>query len=142
MKSSGSRLAPRLVLDSSAYSHLRGDDERVIEHLAAAEVILVPAIVVGELEAAFAAGTRSRENLQRLDEFLAEVGVEVVPMDREVARRYGQVFASLRRAGTPISVNDIWIAATALATGAHLLTFDADFRRVAGLDCSVLKPRP
>ena len=140
MTTSGSRLASRVVVDSSAYTHLSGDDARVRAHLAAADVILVPVTVVGELEAGFAAGTRTRANLQKLEEFLAEEGVEVVPIDRDVARRYGQVFAQLRRAGTPISFNDMWIAATTMAIGGHLLTFDRDFSRVAALDCTVLKP--
>jgi tRNA(fMet)-specific endonuclease VapC len=49
------------------------------------------------------------------------------------------VYAALRRAGTPIPVNDMWIAATALDQGACLLTFDQDFQRVAGLDHVLLE---
>jgi predicted nucleic acid-binding protein len=49
------------------------------------------------------------------------------------------VFAALRRAGTPIPVNDIWIAATTIDQGACLLTFDSDFERVAHLDCILLE---
>jgi hypothetical protein len=48
-----------------------------------------------------------------------------------VARRYGRLFADLRRAGTPIPINDIWIAATTLDCGGHLLTFDGDFKVIA-----------
>jgi tRNA(fMet)-specific endonuclease VapC len=55
-----------------------------------------------------------------------------------VAIRYGRFFADLRRAGTPIPTNDLWIAATALDSGAHLLTFDGDFERIAALDCTIL----
>ena len=55
-----------------------------------------------------------------------------------IARRYGQVFARLRRSGRPIPVNDIWIAASVLDSGGHLLTFDQDFRHIASLDCTIL----
>jgi len=57
-----------------------------------------------------------------------------------VARRYGALFASLRRAGTPIPTNDIWIAAAALQVGARVVTFDTDFGRIPGLDAHVLAP--
>lgn len=136
---SGSSLPRKVVLDTSAYSHLRGGDERVIDHLAAAESIIVPAIVVGELEAAFRGGNRARENLQVLGEFLSEPGVRVASVDEEVASRYGVLFAQLRAAGTPIPTNDVWIAACASVTGGHLLTFDTDFGRIRGISATVLK---
>lgn len=135
---SGSSLPRKLVLDTSAYSHLRIGDERVIDHLAAAESIIVPVTVLGELEAAFRGGSRVRENLQVLGEFLSEPGVHVFPIDREVAARYGALFAQLRAAGTPIPTNDVWIAACAAVAGGHLLTFDSDFGRVPGLSATVL----
>ena len=39
----------------------------------------------------------------------------------------------LRRQGTPIPTNDLWIAATALETGARLISYDARFQHVPGL---------
>ncbi|MBK8998007.1 MAG: PIN domain-containing protein [Myxococcales bacterium] len=62
----------------------------------------------------------------------------VVAADERVALTYGRLFAELRAAGTPIPINDVWIAASALVAAAHLLTFDGDFARVPGLSCSVL----
>jgi predicted nucleic acid-binding protein len=50
-----------------------------------------------------------------------------------------RLFAALRRAGTPIPVNDIWIAATALDQGGCLPTFDSGFRQVAHLDSILLE---
>jgi tRNA(fMet)-specific endonuclease VapC len=111
-----------------------------MDRVAAAEVVYIPAIVLGELEAGFRLGRRAEENRVTLSEFLAEPFVAVLPVSRRVARRYGQVFAQLRRAGTPIPVNDIWIAACTLERAAHLLTFDHDFERVENLDCTVLTP--
>ncbi len=40
---------------------------------------------------------------------------------------YAQIDVILRRAGRPVQQNDMWIAATAAASGAHLLTTDRDF---------------
>jgi predicted nucleic acid-binding protein len=126
------------VLDTSAYSHFRAGDTRVLDALARAEVVIVPTTVLGELFGAFELGSRARENHVALAEFLEEPFVAVHPTSPSVARQYGRVYAALRRAGTPIPVNDMWIAAAALDAGACVLTFDKDFGRVNGLDCQVL----
>jgi tRNA(fMet)-specific endonuclease VapC len=137
---SGAEGAGRLVLDTSAYSRFRAGDERVLDLIGAAEMVALPTIVLGELEAAFTLGRRERENRSMLAEFLAESFVSVLPVTAAVARRYGRLFAELRRAGTPIAINDVWIAATALDCGGHLLTFDGDFGRIVSLDCTILAP--
>jgi tRNA(fMet)-specific endonuclease VapC len=137
---SGAEAVGQLVLDTSAYSHFRAGDGRVLDLIVAAESVALPAVVLGELEAAFMLGRRERENRSLLAEFLAESFVSTLPVTPPVARRYGRLFAELRRAGTPIPINDIWIAATALDCGGHLVTFDGDFRRIASFDCTILAP--
>jgi predicted nucleic acid-binding protein len=127
-----------VVLDTSAYSHFRNNHHDVVEVLARAEQVYMPAIVVGELEAAFRIGRRTADNRARLDEFLDEDFVHIVPVGREIASRYGEVFAKLRAAGTPIPINDVWIAATALHVAARLITFDRDFARISDLDATVM----
>ncbi len=128
----------RLALDTSAYSKFRSGDTRVRDLIAEAESVMVPTPVLGELHGAFELGSRARENRVTLSDFLAEPFVHVIPVSDTVARHYGRVFAALRRAGTPIPANDIWIAACAIDQGACLLTFDHDFDHVAGLDRLVL----
>lgn len=139
MKTSGTEPIRRLVLDSSAYSQMRAGHSTVLDLIAASEVTMIPAIVLGELQGGFEVGSRARENRVTLEEFLAEPFVSVLPVTPETARRYGQVYAHLRRAGTPIPTNDIWIAATTLDCGGHLLSFDQHFQRIPFLPCSVLK---
>lgn len=130
--------ASRIVLDTSTYSRARRGTESAIEAIVRAETVIVPTIVLGELEAGFRLGSRYRENRRALDEFLSEPFVVVRDADADAAIRYGETFAALRRAGTPIPVNDIWIGAITLATGAHLVTFDADFAAIAGLPHTLL----
>lgn len=139
MTSSGAE-APirRLVLDTSAYSWMRSGHGRVLDLVASAELVTLPVPVLGELEAGFELGSRARENRVTLAEFLAEPFVAVRAATPDVARRYGEVFAQLRLAGTPIPVNDIWIAATTLDCGGHLLTFDGHFEAVPALTVTVL----
>ena len=138
MATFGAERVSRLVLDTSAYSHFRRGHARALDALACAERVLIPVTVLGELEAAFALGGRARENRRGLDDFLAEPFVDLIETTASVARHYGRVFASLKRAGTPLPVNDIWIAAATLDCGGTLLTFDRDFERIGGLDRLVL----
>lgn len=126
-------LSRRVILDTSAYSHFRAGHPALHERLDAAKEIIVPTVVLGELHAGFRGGSRFLDNEAMLERFLEERFVTVVDVDRGVSTRYGEVFSQLKRAGTPIPTNDIWIAAVALETGAHLLSFDDDFEHVAGL---------
>ena len=98
-----------------------------------ADEILVPATVFGELVFGFLNGAKFRRNEDALDRFLQEDGVVLQPVTRDIAERYGYVKASLKRKGTPIPENDIWIAATALETGSRLVSYDTDFDRVDGI---------
>ena len=133
-------MTTRLVLDTSAYAQLRRGNAEALDLIADAEVVIVPTIVLGELEAGFRAGSRYRENSLVLAEFLDEPFVAVAPVTPSVSRQYGLIFADLRSAGTPLPANDLWIAATTRDEAAHLLTFDRDFERIAGLEATVLTP--
>jgi tRNA(fMet)-specific endonuclease VapC len=128
----------RLVLDTSAYSWMRGGHEVVLDLVAAAEIVILPVTVLGELEAGFELGDRQRENRATLADFVAEPFVAIHSPSPDTACRYGEIFARLRRAGTPVPVNDIWIAAICLDCGGHLLTFDRHFERIPSLPATVL----
>lgn len=141
MSDSGGDVFDRLVLDTSAYSHFRAGHPQVLDLLAAAATVVIPATVLGELEAAFQLGRRARENRLTLAEFLSEPFVTVWPTTAAVAGHYGRVFAELKRAGTPVPVNDVWIAAACLDCVGRLVTFDSDFERISGLDVTRLEPR-
>ncbi|MBI2378582.1 MAG: type II toxin-antitoxin system VapC family toxin [Deltaproteobacteria bacterium] len=142
MRSSGGSWPRRIALDTSAYSHLRGGDERVVDLVEHAAQVLLPVTVLGELDAAFRSGSRRKDNDARLRELLEAPFVLVLEVTADVARRYGQVFARLRSNGTPVATNDVWIAATVIDAGAHLVTFDRDFQKIDGLDLTVLSSRP
>jgi tRNA(fMet)-specific endonuclease VapC len=130
----------RLVLDTSAYSWMRNGHCEVLDLVAGAELVILPVPVLGELEAGFELGGRQRENRATLAEFLAEPFVSVRPATQDTARRYGEIFGQLRRAGTPIPVNDIWIAAVTQDCAGRLLTFDHHFQSIPTLATTVLDP--
>jgi predicted nucleic acid-binding protein len=97
-------------------------------------------VVLGELRAGFLKGNRLTENLSELDQFLASPRVAVVMVDEETAERYAVIFESLRRAGTPIPTNDIWIAASAMQSGSILLTTDPHFHEVTQVVAEISEP--
>lgn len=121
----------RYCLDTSAYSHFQRGDARVVGLLDRAEWIGVPAIVLGELRAGFQLGRHRDRNEELLGELLANPVVEELRVDGEVSRHYADIVVELRRAGTPIPTNDIWIAATAARAGAIVLSYDGHFDAVA-----------
>jgi tRNA(fMet)-specific endonuclease VapC len=72
-------------------------------------------------------------NVARLDQFVETFDVEWLEVTPAVAQRYAQVHDQLRRHGTPIPTNDLWIAACCLAADATSLTSDPHFQRVEDL---------
>jgi predicted nucleic acid-binding protein len=91
------------------------------------------AVVVGELLYGFQHGSRRDHNRRQLRDFLGEAYVDFVPVTMDTCERFAVVAAQLRRSGTPIPSNDIWVAAHALETGAHILSYDSHFADVAGI---------
>jgi predicted nucleic acid-binding protein len=128
----------RLCLDTSAYSRFKRGDRDAVAFIDQAEWIGVPAVVLGELWTGFLIGGQRRRNEAELAAFLANPVVEEVSVDGAVARLYADIVVELRRAGTPIPTNDIWVAATAARAGATVLTSDAHFDAVKRVGSIVL----
>jgi tRNA(fMet)-specific endonuclease VapC len=123
----------RVCIDTNAYSMLLRNRLALQRCLEETELVHVPAIVLGELHAGFCLGSRYEQNVERLQAFLETPGVQVVPVDDAIAQRYGYLVRDLRRQGTPIPTNDLWIAASAMETGSRLVSYDAHFEHVPGL---------
>jgi tRNA(fMet)-specific endonuclease VapC len=122
-----------ICLDTNAYKKLKEGDKKVQEILENADLIFVPTIVLGELYAGFHAGSKCDKNIRELYDFLKVPGVEIITIQDTIPEQYGLVFRDLKRQGTPIPSNDMWIAAICMHTGSHLLTFDRHFSNVPGL---------
>lgn len=124
-----------VLLDTNAYSAFMQGAVEVVDVVAHADRLYLNSIVMGELLAGFAAGTRGPKNRAELAQFLDSPRVEVLPVTMQTADSYALVYAGLRRKGQPIPTNDLWIAASALEQGAALLTLDAHFLQIDGLRC-------
>ena len=123
----------RILLDTNAYTAFLTGDKRVLNALTEAETAFLSAIVIGELYAGFCGGTRLKENKALLARFLQKSNVRVLDVTAETGEVFGQIKNELKKAGTPIPLNDVWLAAQAMETGSVIFTFDAHFDQVSGL---------
>jgi tRNA(fMet)-specific endonuclease VapC len=60
-------------------------------------------------------------------------GLEVIPIEAEMAPTFASLRGSLRARGQMIGDHDIWIAATALEYGLTILSRNKHFDRIPGL---------
>ncbi len=104
----------RIALDTNRYVDLCKGVEATVALLEEAEAVLLPFVVVGELRAGFAHGRRGAENERTLRRFLMKDGVRVVYADDQTTHHYAAVYRQLRKQGTPIPTNDMWLAALVL----------------------------
>lgn len=120
-----------VLLDTNVLIHLaRGGSaaERLESRLGLLSRQITPwisVVTVGEM-LAFAErnGTRRVEGLKQLISDLVVIDIR----SDAVLNAYARVDTHMKRAGTRMNEqNDVWIAATAAATGAVLLTTDRDF---------------
>lgn len=95
------------------------------------DTVFVPVHVLGELRYGMLNSRDSGRNLQRLDEFTARI--HVLPATAETTVCYAEVRLRLKKAGTPIPENDIWIAAICRQYELELATSDRHFDGVDGL---------
>ena len=117
----------RILLDTSAYSHLMRGNRNITALLNQADEVFLCAIVVGELLAGFKNGSKEQQNKAVLQDFLSVINVGVLSIDDDTAKRYSVVFDYLKKGGNSIPINDIWIAASAMQHGLVLVTSDQHF---------------
>jgi tRNA(fMet)-specific endonuclease VapC len=123
----------RLALDTNAYTNLARGDPQLAALVSNAAEVQVPFIVLAELRAGFAVGTKTAANERQLALFLGKPNVKVVFADEATIQHYVEVYRQLRGLGRMIPTNDLWIAALSVQHGAVLATGDAHFDVVPGL---------
>lgn len=120
-----------MILDTNAVSALFAGDpglERVLTGESRHHLALV---VVGEYRYGL---LRSRHG-RLLNELLTTLVREsiLLAVDLETTAVYAEVRDGLRRQGTPIPENDVWIAALARQHGLAVVSRDEHFDRVRGI---------
>jgi len=117
----------RLALDANRYTDLCRGDSFAIHTIEHADEVWLPVIVVGELRAGFAVGNQGARNEAVLRRFLLKSGVRVLFADEQTTHHYAAVYQQLRKQGTPIPTNDMWIASLVLQHSLVLFARDAHF---------------
>ena len=128
----------KILIDTSAYVGFKLNKPELVDIIINAESILISPIVLGELLFGFRNGTRFEENMDDLNKFITHEVVDQVQIGRTTSDRYSRIAAQLKRHGSPIPTNDIWIAAQTMEHGAELISSDLHFEKVSGLVCTII----
>lgn len=126
------KVTGRLAVDTNAVIAYREGIDEVCKLIDEADVIILPVTVMGELLYGALNSGKPEYNEQIIQKF-AEYSL-VMQVDEAVTTRYARVRFNLKKNGTPIPENDIWIAAACLELEVPLLSLDSHFKHVEGLD--------
>jgi predicted nucleic acid-binding protein len=121
------------VLDTSAYSEYERKNLKVAKYMNSGKIMYMPVIVLGELRGGFLNGSKPLKNEDILNDFLNMPNVTVLKITEKTTEIYAKIYASLRKASTPVGTNDMWIASICIENKLPLLTLDADFSKIPGL---------
>ena len=115
------------LLDTNTVSHALRGHPKVLARMIAVPMASLGISVVTEGELLFGLARRAEAVRLRVlvEEFLRRV--DVVPWDRECARCYGDLRASLNERGKSLASLDLMIAAQAQALDAALVSNDQAF---------------
>jgi tRNA(fMet)-specific endonuclease VapC len=120
-----------MILDTNGLSALAEGDPRLEPILRKATQIAVPVIVLGE----YRYGIQQSRERQRYEHWLVEYlsKFRILDVEEQTTTSYAAVRGELKRAGTPIPSNDVWIAALCRQHSLPLLSRDRHFDLVPGL---------
>jgi tRNA(fMet)-specific endonuclease VapC len=122
-----------VLLDTNGYTAFKQAQPDAVEVFQRAARLALSSVVLGELLAGFAVGSREAQNRAELQQFLASDRVYLLVVDDGTAAFYAKIYSQLRKKGRPIPTNDLWIAASALQHGYALFSYDAHFEQIEGL---------
>ena len=125
-----------LLLDANAIISLfDGSDSELERALCGAEELVVPVVAYAEVVAGAASGTkRAKATIDALSTLMSMPNTRMLPVSEATVRYYSKTYNLLKKNGTPIPTNDIWIAASTLEAGGVLFTRDRHFLRIPMLD--------
>lgn len=121
-----------VALDTNVVTKiLRGDHSDIDPLLARIDTFYIPWAVYAELLSGIAAGSNPAKYTPLLESFLDKSYViRSTTLGSRTVPHYAEIYATLRKQGTPVSPNDMWIAAECAAEGIALLTLDTDFKNI------------
>lgn len=119
------------LLDTSVF--IASETGRALDTSGLPDDAYVSVITSAELHVGVLAAVDTETRARRLAT-LGSIGhLELLPVDTEAAARWAELRVRLARAGRKMNVNDLWIAAVAVANALPVVTQDADFEVIRDL---------
>ncbi|MBZ5684252.1 MAG: type II toxin-antitoxin system VapC family toxin [Acidobacteriia bacterium] len=120
-----------MILDTNGLSALAEGEPRLETLLRRAAQVAIPVIVLGE----YRYGVSQSRNHIHYEQWLAEYlpSFRILDVDERTTFSYSAVRRELKKAGTPIPSNDVWIAALCRQHSLPLLSRDRHFDYVSGI---------
>jgi tRNA(fMet)-specific endonuclease VapC len=120
-----------VILDTNGLSALAEGDSGLESVLRKASQIAIPVIVLGEYRYGISQSRHRMEYEEWLSEYLPKF--RILDVDERTTTSYSFVRSELRKAGTPIPSNDVWIAALCRQHSLPLVSRDRHFDAVSGV---------
>ena len=122
----------RALADTGIF--IASETGRPLDRAALPDEIAVSIITIGELRAGVLAAADVTTRDRRLSTLMAALDLQPLLIDERTAEAWARLRIALRDSHQPMSVNDSWIAATALALDIPVMTQDTDYVVIPGLD--------
>lgn len=120
----------KYVFDTTTYSELLRGHTEVAQLVKNAEQILIPHVVMAELQYGFRLGSKQTENERLLARFVANSKVRILLPDNATTSYFVTIAVFARARGIQLSSHDLWIAALSEQWDATLVSFDKDFQHL------------
>jgi tRNA(fMet)-specific endonuclease VapC len=124
-------MVKRIAIDTNVAIAILNNQLTVIELLKKFQVVCLPVTVCGELFYGAKNSGLSAKNEKRYLAFIETC--EILDNHLLVAQTYAEIRLQLKKKGTPIPENDIWIAAACKVNNLPLMTFDKHFKSIEKL---------
>jgi len=120
-----------VILDTNALIRLfKGTGREIERALMDCVRLVIPLVVYGEFLSGLEQGAGTAAERALLDELVAMPNTDIHRPTEKTALYYAKILFQLRKQGTPIPTNDIWIAAETMETGGTLYSYDRHFAAV------------
>ena len=120
-----------MILDTNGLSAVAEGDPALEPVLRKAAQVAVPVIVLGEYRYGISQSRDRNRYEQWLSEYLPKF--RILDIDEQTTISYAGVRMELKKAGTPIPSNDVWIAALCRQHSLPVVSRDRHFDAVPGL---------
>jgi predicted nucleic acid-binding protein len=121
----------RGLLDTSLF--IASESGRPLDEGSLPDEGAISPITIAELHVGVLAAQDVDVRARRLTTLEAIADIETLPIDNAVAAAWALLRVHLAQAGRRLNVNDLWIAATAVAHDLPVVTQDEDFEQVEGV---------